>query len=289
MRARPDAHFPLTAIALFPLAAIALFPLTAIALQVVFISGGVWTIGYKAWGAFFGRILALQGIVTVMADYRNFPQGRVQHMMQDVDAALSWVHNNIHEYGGDPQCIHLMGTPPRTRARPARARARAPPDADAHARLRAPRRGRHAGQSAGAHLAAMVALFKAREEAEGEPRVPAQTTPTTATAPAETPTTPGLLSPPRAQSPLSPHSPAADTIYFTFTERHLAPDWRVRGRAARWLGAERRRHVPFLIIPPQMPSTRASVAVHPAVSDEQPAVGGVGVWPVRLGGADASP
>ena len=77
--------------------------------QVVFISGGVWTIGYKAWGAFFGRILASQGIVTVMADYRNFPQGRIQHMMQDVDAALAWVHNNILDYEGDPNCIHLMG------------------------------------------------------------------------------------------------------------------------------------------------------------------------------------
>jgi hypothetical protein len=77
--------------------------------QVVFVSGGVWTIGYKAWGAFFGRILATQGLVAVMADYRNFPQGRVQHMLADVDAALAWVHAHIAEYGGDPDCIHLMG------------------------------------------------------------------------------------------------------------------------------------------------------------------------------------
>ena len=81
----------------------------------------MWTIGYKAWGAFFGRILASQGVITVMADYRNFPPGRVQHMLEDVDLALGWVHNNIHAYGGDPENIHLMGTAKRDEQMTARA------------------------------------------------------------------------------------------------------------------------------------------------------------------------
>lgn|SRR3990167_10465824 len=41
---------------------------------VVFISGGAWIIGYKAWGALLSKVLIQMGIVVVNPDYRNFPQ-----------------------------------------------------------------------------------------------------------------------------------------------------------------------------------------------------------------------
>jgi len=44
-----------------------------------------------------------------MPDYRNFPQGRVQHMLEDVDAAINWVSNEIEQYGGDSNGIYVMG------------------------------------------------------------------------------------------------------------------------------------------------------------------------------------
>jgi acetyl esterase/lipase len=40
----------------------------------VFYSGGMWIIGYKAWGAFMGKVLAANGVICIMPDYRNFPQ-----------------------------------------------------------------------------------------------------------------------------------------------------------------------------------------------------------------------
>jgi hypothetical protein len=43
---------------------------------VVFVTGGAWTIGYKAWGALFARRLSQLGIIVVSIDYRNFPQVR---------------------------------------------------------------------------------------------------------------------------------------------------------------------------------------------------------------------
>lgn len=97
---------------------------------VIFISGGIWIIGYKAWGAFLGRILAFHGITAVMPDYRNYPQGKVGDMVEDVNNAIKWTKAHIEEFGGDPGNIYLMG------------------------------------QSAGAHLGALTLMLKAKEEIE---------------------------------------------------------------------------------------------------------------------------
>lgn len=44
---------------------------------VVFVTGGAWIIGYKAWGALLGRRLSQRGVLVASLDYRNFPQVRV--------------------------------------------------------------------------------------------------------------------------------------------------------------------------------------------------------------------
>ena len=41
---------------------------------VVFVTGGAWTIGYKAWGALLARRLSQRGLLVFCLDYRNFPQ-----------------------------------------------------------------------------------------------------------------------------------------------------------------------------------------------------------------------
>lgn len=76
---------------------------------VVFVSGGAWTIGYKGWGGLMGRIMMNHGILFVTPDYRNFPQGNMSHMLDDIDAAMAWVFTNIGSYGGDVNNIYLMG------------------------------------------------------------------------------------------------------------------------------------------------------------------------------------
>lgn len=40
----------------------------------VFITGGAYIIGYKAWGALLARRLSRMGVLVVCLDYRNFPQ-----------------------------------------------------------------------------------------------------------------------------------------------------------------------------------------------------------------------
>jgi prenylcysteine alpha-carboxyl methylesterase len=72
---------------------------------VVFLSGGAWIIGYKAWGALMGRVLSSYGILVVTPDYRNFPQGLLPDMIQDANVALEWVFDNIHLFGGGTRII----------------------------------------------------------------------------------------------------------------------------------------------------------------------------------------
>ena len=69
---------------------------------VVFVTGGAWIIGYKAWGALLGRTLARCGIIVVAPDYRNFPQGGASDMVVDVSQAMRWVFDNIAFYGKSP-------------------------------------------------------------------------------------------------------------------------------------------------------------------------------------------
>ncbi|KDO20473.1 hypothetical protein SPRG_13991 [Saprolegnia parasitica CBS 223.65] len=76
---------------------------------VVFLSGGAWIIGYKAWGALMGRVLSSYGILVVTPDYRNFPQGIVPDMMADINTAIAYVFENIHLFGGDPDNITVVG------------------------------------------------------------------------------------------------------------------------------------------------------------------------------------
>ncbi|KAD0942793.1 hypothetical protein E3N88_43524 [Mikania micrantha] len=76
---------------------------------IVFVTGGAWIIGYKAWGALLGLQLAERYIIVASIDYRNFPQGTISSMIEDVSQGVSFVCKNISEYGGDPNRIYLMG------------------------------------------------------------------------------------------------------------------------------------------------------------------------------------
>ncbi|XP_071705694.1 probable isoprenylcysteine alpha-carbonyl methylesterase ICMEL2 isoform X1 [Rutidosis leptorrhynchoides] len=99
---------------------------------VVFVTGGAWIIGYKGWGALLGLQLAERDIIVASLDYRNFPQGTISNMIEDVSRGISFVCKNIAEYGGDPNRIYLIG------------------------------------QSAGAHISSCALFQQAIKESEGE-------------------------------------------------------------------------------------------------------------------------
>ncbi len=76
---------------------------------VVFIYGGGWKDGNKSDYRFVAAALAARGYLTVVPDYRLFPQVRFPTFLQDNAAAVAWIRNNIARFGGDPERIFLMG------------------------------------------------------------------------------------------------------------------------------------------------------------------------------------
>lgn len=75
----------------------------------VFFYGGSWQNGSKEDYAFVGQALAAQGFVTVLPDYRLYPETPFPGFLEDGAAAVAWVRDNIAAYGGDPRRIVLAG------------------------------------------------------------------------------------------------------------------------------------------------------------------------------------
>ncbi|UCH47325.1 MAG: alpha/beta hydrolase [Betaproteobacteria bacterium] len=98
---------------------------------VVFFYGGAWDSGKKANYRFVGRTMAARGFVVVIPDYRVYPEVVFPGFIEDAAAAVAWTFDGIPRYGGDTSRVFLMG------------------------------------HSAGAHIAAMVALNGGYLEVEG--------------------------------------------------------------------------------------------------------------------------
>jgi acetyl esterase/lipase len=81
----------------------------SVAPVVVFIYGGGWTNGDKSQYRFLAAALAARGYLTVVPDYRLFPEVRFPVFLQDNSAAVAWTKANIAGYGGDPRRMFLMG------------------------------------------------------------------------------------------------------------------------------------------------------------------------------------
>jgi acetyl esterase/lipase len=75
----------------------------------VFFYGGNWRDGDKATYRFLGQAFASQGIVTVVPDYRLYPETRFPGFLEDGAAAVAWARANAARLGGDPDRIYLMG------------------------------------------------------------------------------------------------------------------------------------------------------------------------------------
>lgn len=84
-------------------------PRAAPAPVVVFFYGGTWVAGSKRDYRFVGQALASRGVVTVIADYRLFPDAPYPVFLEDCAAALAWTFRNIDGFGGDPARIVIAG------------------------------------------------------------------------------------------------------------------------------------------------------------------------------------
>jgi acetyl esterase/lipase len=101
---------------------------------VVFFYGGAWQEGSRSDYLFVAEALTQRGYVVVVPDYRVYPEVKYPEFLNDGAAAVAWATNHVDRYGGDRSRIFLMG------------------------------------HSAGAHIAAMLALDSTFLDAQKVPR-----------------------------------------------------------------------------------------------------------------------
>jgi acetyl esterase/lipase len=82
----------------------------------IFVHGGGWNTGDKDLRAGnldvygnIGRFYATQGIVTAVINYRLQPKAKWREQAEDVAYSVAWVREHIAQHGGDPGRIFIMG------------------------------------------------------------------------------------------------------------------------------------------------------------------------------------
>ena len=77
--------------------------------MVVFFYGGSWNDGERADYKFVAEALAARGIVTLVADYRLYPEVRYPDFLHDSARALAFGIEQAPRLGADPKRIFVMG------------------------------------------------------------------------------------------------------------------------------------------------------------------------------------
>lgn len=76
---------------------------------VVFFYGGSWNTGERADYKFVAEALASRGVMTLVADYRLYPEVRYPLFLEDSAQALVYGLTNAGTLGGDPKRVFVMG------------------------------------------------------------------------------------------------------------------------------------------------------------------------------------
>lgn len=75
----------------------------------VFFYGGSWDSGRRADYTWAGRAVAARGFLTLVPDYRLYPEVVFPDFLDDCAAAVRWAVDNARALGGDPERIVLIG------------------------------------------------------------------------------------------------------------------------------------------------------------------------------------
>jgi acetyl esterase/lipase len=76
---------------------------------VIWIHGGAWQIGDKAFVQSKPQAFDERGFVFVSVNYRFHPAVTYREQAGDIAKAIRWVHDHARNHGGDPRRIFLMG------------------------------------------------------------------------------------------------------------------------------------------------------------------------------------
>lgn len=76
---------------------------------VVFFYGGTWNTGERADFKFVGEAMAARGVLTLIADYRLYPEVRYPDFLVDSALAVAYGLENAKRLGGNRQRLFVMG------------------------------------------------------------------------------------------------------------------------------------------------------------------------------------
>ncbi len=76
---------------------------------VVFFYGGNWVSGERGDYKFMGEALAARGVLTLIADYRLYPEITYPDFLEDCARAMAWGFEHAKSLGGDPKRVFVMG------------------------------------------------------------------------------------------------------------------------------------------------------------------------------------
>jgi acetyl esterase/lipase len=76
---------------------------------VIFFYGGGWNSGSRGDYGFAGAAYAGQRFIAIVPDYRLVPQVRFPAFVEDGALAVKWARDNVARYGGDPRRITVAG------------------------------------------------------------------------------------------------------------------------------------------------------------------------------------
>lgn len=76
---------------------------------IVFLYGGRWKYGSKDDYVLLGNTFGRRGWVTVVPDYRLYPEELFPAWVEDAASAVRWTVDNIARLGGDPRNIIVVG------------------------------------------------------------------------------------------------------------------------------------------------------------------------------------
>ncbi|MET0333519.1 MAG: alpha/beta hydrolase [Rhizobacter sp.] len=76
---------------------------------VVFFYGGSWHWGNRAEYTFAGEALASRGVLTLIADYRLYPEVKYPDFLDDSAMATSYALREALKLGGNPERVYVMG------------------------------------------------------------------------------------------------------------------------------------------------------------------------------------
>jgi len=75
---------------------------------VVFLYGGSWKRGHRRHYRFVGEAFASRGFITVISNYRVYPEVQFPRFVEDA-AAVGWVERHIAKHAGNARKIVLVG------------------------------------------------------------------------------------------------------------------------------------------------------------------------------------